>query len=310
MIVGGTSANSNNCCSADSDCCRGTCCSAPTLCSTTPKDVLFVTRNNARVRFLKAIGGVTLFLSIIEAGVGGAVFTYLNSSYNCGAFWVSFLTFAAAACAIVSKDRDWIISACVFASFSTPVALVGVYLESGTFQHFSGIAVCRGGDGERYYASPEYSSKRSYCLASRPPEDNVCYCAYKFEDEECAIIALNPIDASTKMTCNNIFTTYRQTLAASIAFCTFLVFFLFILSLVSCVILCCPIPQTTNEPEPKEEPIEEYTFGVTHSTAFSVLNSGNQHLHANDITRPIEHSDASDVDQPTEHLYTTTVATL
>ena len=246
-----------------------------------------------------------LIFSIIELGVGGAVYNYLDSTYVCGVFWVSILTFAAAACAIVSENRDWIISTCVLASVSIPVTVTGLLIESGTLQHLSGISACRGYDGERYYNGPRYDRELQYCSALKPPGINDCYCGHKLEDD-CTDIILKPIDASTKMTCGNIFTTYTGTLKASIGFCCLIIIFSFVISVMSCTILCCPTQLAPNQLEPKAEPFEEYTIGVTRSSARSVLNSDNEHLHA--ANQPNEHLHASYTDQPAEHTYAETGA--
>jgi hypothetical protein len=200
--------------------------------------------SQSHIRIIRVFGVLTLFFSIIEFGVGGAVYSFLDN-YNLGAFWVSLLALFAGFCATGSLNRGWVTGACVLASISIPIAFVASIRDGLSSPGFLLLSACASGHtsstGVKLYGDKSDHMAAQMCLMGSGAAfvQHGCYCVTA-GGSACGQYTLSSTTMSAKMDCGNVLTTYSSGLAASTAMCVLLLLLVLCLSIISCVILCCP----------------------------------------------------------------------
>ena len=215
---------------------------------------------------IKIFGILTILFSIIEFGVGGTVYSFLTN-YDLGAFWVSLIAFFAGFCALGSRNRGWVTGACVLASVSILIAFVGSVRDGIYSPGFLLLTACARGEKmatvAEYYGAASDHAAAGMCLMRSGPTfvSNGCYCVSS-GGSYCGQYTLSSNAMSASMNCGNILTTYSNGLAASTAMCVLILILVFCTSIISCVILCCPIKALIMKKEADELETKDSNFGI------------------------------------------------
>jgi hypothetical protein len=211
---------------------------------------------------LRIIGVICIIFGLIEFGVGGAIHNYLtNVTY--GAWWCAILVIAAGITAVVSLDRKWVVSTCVFASVSCLITLVGTVLDGIQSTKFLALTACSSNGKYNYGDAADYNAADA-CELSFNSVDNGCYCVSK-GGNNCAEYLLSPFAVEYKQNCGNILGNYANMLSASTAICVFSLIFVFFLAVLSCIILVCPSRTVGARGKSNEGTIEVGVTGDAHT---------------------------------------------
>lgn len=193
-------------------------------------------------KLLKIFGVLTITFSIVEACIGAAVYSFAVN-YRLGAWWISILAFFAGFCAIHTRNRGWVTGACILASISIGVTVIGSVVDSVAVSVLNGLSACvskNPNDRNQYYGNSEDYSKADACLPSAGnyvPDG--CYCVNHARDT-CYQFTISSFTKSYGMGCGNVINTYIKLLSASAAFSIMTSICITIISMISCSILCCP----------------------------------------------------------------------
>ena len=193
--------------------------------------------DSVHVLLMRIIGVLCIIFGLIEFGVGGGIHNYLtNVTY--GAWWCAILTIAAGITAVVSLDRKWVVSTCVFASVSCLITLVGAVLDGIQSTRFMNLTACSSNNRFNYGDAADYAAADA-CEASYNSAFNGCYCVSK-GGRNCGEYLLSPFAIEYKQNCGNILGNYANMLAASTAMCVISLILVFFLAVMTCTILVCP----------------------------------------------------------------------
>ena len=209
----------------------------------------------SKVGVLRLIGSLCICFSVIEAGLGGAIYTFLlhpNLLSGFGSWWAGILIFIAGACACFANNRSAVIAASVFSTSGVYLAALGLIadgMRSGTVSQYSkcgSIAVAT--DQSISFTGYSHANNTALCLTSQgfilnttPLNNGACYC---FDSTGlCTRFDLRLLS----QTCDGITTVYSKELIASTVLCAILVLFGCLLSSLTFTILC----QNTDKNSPE-----------------------------------------------------------
>ena len=202
---------------------RGGCCDCPD----TPL-------NGSHVVSMRIVGVLCILFGIVEFGVGGAIHNYL-SNITYGAWWSAILAVAAGITAVASLDRKWVVATCVFASIAFVMCLVGTVTDGPLSTKVLRMTACSS-NSQYNYGDEAYYAAANECEAKHNSNSRGCYCVDR--RDRCSEYILSRYAVEYNQNCGNILGNYANLLAASTAICALLSFLLFILSIMTCSILC------------------------------------------------------------------------
>ena len=193
--------------------------------------------DSVQVFLTRIIGVLCIVFGLIEFGIGGAIHNFLTKT-TYGSWWCGILVIAAGITAVVSLDRKWVVSTCVFASVSTLITFVGAVWDGIQSTRFLALTACSS-DGKYNYGEPADYQYSDLCEASYNSVSNGCYCVTK-GGKTCAEYLLSPFALEYKQNCGNILGNYANMLSASTAICVLSFILVLLLSILTCTILTCP----------------------------------------------------------------------
>jgi hypothetical protein len=193
--------------------------------------------------FLLKIGGTfCIIFGIIELGLGGTTYTYLEN-IKLGAWWCGILTIIAGCFAAAAYNRGFVVAACVLASISTVITLGGAIADGISAEYYQRLTACASIDAvtllEFNYGLPEDYDYANDCQKKLSFVPNGCYCVSK-GGKECKQLTLSQFATKNQQNCGNILGNYANTLSASTAFCVACLIMVFFISILTCTLLCCP----------------------------------------------------------------------
>ena len=199
--------------------------------------------DNVHGRLLKIGGSLCIVFGVVELGLGAYAYNFLDYP-QLGAWWCSILTVAAGIFAVAASKKGFVVTACVFASLSVVITLVGSIVDGISAQIFQSLTACSYTDPETSYIS-FYGHKGDYSAASECSEkesifDPINACSCVDSGAFCMKYALSDIAKGSSQNCGNILSTYSNVLSASTAFCVFCLLAVFFVSILTCTLLCCP----------------------------------------------------------------------
>ena len=193
--------------------------------------------------FLLKIGGTfCIIFGIVELGLGGTTYTYLEN-IKLGAWWCGILTIVAGCFAAAAYNRGFVVAACVLASISTVITFGGAIADGISAEYYQRLTACASIDAvtliEFNYGLPEDYDYANECQKKLSFVPNGCYCVSK-GGKECRQLTLSQFATKNQQNCGNILGNYANTLSASTAFCVACLIMVFFISILTCTLLCCP----------------------------------------------------------------------
>jgi hypothetical protein len=191
---------------------------------------------------LKIGGAFCIIFGVIELGLGGTTYSYLDG-IKLGAWWCGILTIVAGSCAAAAYNRGFVVAACVLASLSTVITLIGAIVDGISAEFFMQLTACSSTDSSTFIDF-NYGERADYkyadqCQKKLEYTTDGCYCVTKGGDI-CAVYTLSQFAKKSQQNCGNILGNYANTLAASTAFCVACLIMVFFMSVLTCTLLCCP----------------------------------------------------------------------
>jgi hypothetical protein len=191
---------------------------------------------------LKIGGTFCIIFGIIELGLGGTTYTYLEN-VKLGAWWCGILTIVAGCFAAAAYNRGFVVAACVLASISCVITLGGAIIDGISAEFYQQLTACSSTDAttgvEFNYGAPEDYKSADACQKTLPVVANGCYCVNK-GGSICREYTLSQFATKNQQNCGNILGNYANTLSASTAFCVACFIMVFFISILTCTLLCCP----------------------------------------------------------------------
>lgn len=216
------------------------CCGCPAVPKEDSYDFLV---GSKALRLLKLCGAASVLFSIVELGLGGAVFnTLLNRKL--GAFWAGILALYGGVAALYCETKTIAIITCVLSCASIVVTVAGGVLDGLGASVFSTLVACTSSDDRttKQYGDAAYFLYSDNCARNAKDDftfvSGGCYCVPTNGD--CYEYTLSPFAKSTAMSCGSIITRYTPTLIASVTLCGMLITCGIIISCISFALLCCP----------------------------------------------------------------------
>ena len=192
---------------------------------------------------LRIIGSITLAVAILELGLGGGLFNFLEN-VKTGAWWVGLITFCAGTCGAVSLNRDWVLAGFVLSIASCITAVVGAALDGVASHSIRAITACASkqdnfSDVIYYGLSRDYPGAQQCLFKTGTIESNGCSCVTRNND--CRDLFLSEWAKFYKKGCVDIINNYSFVLATSTAICTLCFVMAAILAIVSAIELFSPL---------------------------------------------------------------------
>jgi hypothetical protein len=191
---------------------------------------------------LKIGGAFCIIFGVIEIGLGGTTYSYLDD-LKLGAWWCGILTIIAGVCAAAAYNRGFVVAACVLASISTVITLIGSIVDGISAQFFRQLTACSSTNSatllEYNYGSRDDYKYADQCQKKLEYIADGCYCVTKNGDI-CAEYTLSKYSMKNQQNCGNILGNYANTLSASTAFCVACLIMVLFISILTCTLLCCP----------------------------------------------------------------------
>lgn len=216
--------------------------------------------DSTHVLLMRMIGVVCILFGLTELGLGGAIHNYLTN-VTFGAWWGGILTVVAGITAVVSLDRNWVISTGVFASVSCLINYVGAVWDGVQSTRVLNLTACTSGELYNYGDSADYRFAKQ-CVSNQARNgspSNGCYCVAK-GGKACAEYLLSPFAEQYKQNCGSILKNYANMLTASTAVCVVSSIFLLFLSILTYLVLSCP---ASTAGAAKKNNVESIENGVT-----------------------------------------------
>lgn len=229
-------------------------------------DPLSKIADNVHVKLLRIFGALTVIFSIIEAIIGILIYKF-TVNYTLGAWWISILAFLAGVCAIGTKSRGWVTGACVLATASVAVTLIGSIMDSIAASILIDLSACVSKDSnnlkQNYGNSRDYS-RADDCILLDGTSHVVdgCYCVTD-RGNYCGQFTISSFSRNYGMGCKNVIDTFPKMLVSSAAATVLTLACVIAVAVVSCVVLCCPtrsslIQYPAKDPEVGEDDIVVY----------------------------------------------------
>lgn len=216
--------------------------------------ISFSSRDVANVIVLRILGLILLVLSIAEVVIGSKIRLYIYTSF--GSYYVAIFSIVSSISSLISVNVGCVIVACVFSVLSVLVGIVGTTLDAIGYIVFDSIEGCLNNEYSYSYA-PGYNSAKyiaenigvctTTIIADNNP--NYCYCISSFN----STVIINA-DGSQKelsgcwqfdimdnsLNCNGLINDLPNYLKESASICGAIIFFSFILAVITCCSLCYP----------------------------------------------------------------------
>jgi len=185
---------------------------------------------------MRVLGIFLVLFSIIELGVGGAVYGYLQN-VSVGAWWCAMFTLITGFFAISSKNRNMVIAGCVASVISVILTLVGASVDGSAHSVFAGELGCLNTNTFTYTGSSTAKQSAYYCAGVYN------YYTYTSADSWQCVCTDNTLCYGYNLVsgnnCGGILLTYTPNLGASTAFCSILCIMVFAYSVLTCCTVCC-----------------------------------------------------------------------
>lgn len=208
-------------------------------CCATSNDIVI---DSVHSLLLKIGGAFCIIFGVIELGLGGTAYTYLDG-LKLGAWWCGILTIVAGSFAAAARKRGFVIVACVLASISIAITLSGAVVDGVSSRFFQDFTACSSTDSKTLL-SYNYGLKDDYAYADKCQESfafkaDACYCVQS-GGGYCREYSLSAFAKKNQQNCGNILGNYANTLSASTAFCVACLVMVFFMAILTCTLLCCP----------------------------------------------------------------------
>lgn len=177
---------------------------------------------------LRITGGIVLIASIIQFGIDISVYRSLTSP-KLGAFWSAIITFVTCVFAVLSSNRGITITAMVFSIIAVIVGIIGCIVDGLANSIISLLVACVSNTGT--VSGDANSGVFSDCFGF----SDDCSC---IQDNGNTCFFYNGGIAASN--CDNILTTYTRNLHGAIAFDLIATIGVFVVSIITCVAVCCP----------------------------------------------------------------------
>ena len=193
---------------------------------------------------LRILGSITFIFGIIELGLGGTVYNFLNN-VKLGGWWCGISVVICGFAASFPRNKGWVTVACVFASFSCVLTAIGAFNDGSNSIIIQNLTACSAFDGtnskfQNYGDSSDYSYSYTCMRTAKTTVSDACYCVSR-NGAYCGEYILSSYANALNLQCGDILKNYANALTSSAAFCALSLIMSIALSLLSCVVLCCPV---------------------------------------------------------------------
>lgn len=219
---------------------KADCCCIGGSCSSCPEPV----EDPIHISLLRIIGSVTFIFGVIELGLGGTVYNFLKN-VKLGGWWCGVPVVICGFFASFPKNKGWVTVACIFASFACVITAFGSVIDGANSILVQNLTACTSLDvvslkpihhGDE--SDVEYAVTCMHNAAVYVPD--ACYCVSR-QGAYCGEYILSSYANALNLRCSDILVNYANALTASAAFCALSLIMVIALSLLTCVILCCPV---------------------------------------------------------------------
>jgi len=154
----------------------------------------------------RVFGIFLIVCSIIELGIGGAVFSYLQN-VSSGSWWCAMFTLVLGICALFPSNKKVVIGGAIFSVISSVVCVVGASLDQHNYKIFSSLLGCYNSGTQTYTGAANGENIAKVCASEYGGQ---CACT---NNQLCY-----SFDLVSGNNCSGILTTYTPNLCASAVF--------------------------------------------------------------------------------------------
>lgn len=196
------------------------------------------------LRFMAALGSLTILVSIAQFAVGGFIFNHFESKRR-GSWWTGVLTLFAGYASVMIRKKGWITATCIISTFAIIAAGVGTVIDAIFYKLLNRLEACASLNEATKtvstYGRMDLQSSADSCLESLQIENenmiNNCACVSTPDDCYSFKLTSSVMEADG---CRGILTTMPRIVLTSTALCASVALLAFALAIGSCVIICCP----------------------------------------------------------------------
>lgn len=200
--------------------------------------------NPVHASLMRILGTLTFVFGIVELGLGGTVYNFL-SNVKLGAWWCAIGVVISGFIGSLPKNKRWVLVTCVFSSLSCVLTALGAYYDGSNSITYQNLSACSSTDKSTYQPVNKGNSAdfkaSSMCMVEKAESKyDVCYCVSE-GGGHCGEYTISKYGTALGLHCGDFLTTYANALTASAAFCALSFIMVVSLSILSCIVLCCPI---------------------------------------------------------------------
>jgi hypothetical protein len=201
------------------------------------------TVNPVHATLLRILGTLTFVFGVIELGLGGTVYNFL-SNVKLGAWWCAIGVVICGFIGSVPKSKRWVAITCVFSSMSCVLTALGAYYDGSNSITYQNLTACSSTDKTTYETidkgnKADYTAARACMFEKVESQFDVCYCVTG-GGGFCGEYAISKHALTLGLNCGDLLHTYANALTASAAFCALSFIMVVTMSILSCVVICCP----------------------------------------------------------------------
>lgn len=226
--------------SYDHDVEKADCCCQGGSCATCPEPIA----DPIHTSLLRILGSITFIFGIIELGLGGTVYNFLNN-LKLGGWWCGISVVICGFFSSFPRNKGWVTVACIFASFSCILTGIAAFNDGSNSIIVQNLTACSTFDGtsskfQNYGDPSDYTYSFTCMRTATTTVSDACYCVSR-NGAYCGEYVLSSYANALNLHCGDILKNYANALTSSAAFCALSLIMSIALSILSCVILCCPI---------------------------------------------------------------------
>lgn len=204
---------------------------------------------------LRSWGAVAFGVSIIQIGITSSVYEKIDT-FHLGAWWLGFSICVASLAAVVANNRISVYIACILSIMAFITGVFGSTIDFYAAHAFEGIQGCTGSDGKFFYGHSFAINPTESCYSTYSFENHNCYCILSTNSTltpfgtpsttnngiTCLMFDGNLVQGSTSRTdaCSALFTVWSPQLHAAAYFDVLATIAILVVSVLSCMVLCCP----------------------------------------------------------------------
>ena len=206
--------------------------------------------DSTHVKCFRVLGSLAIFFSILEFALGGSVYNFI-SNVQLGTWWAGLLAIIAGVTGIGSNNRGWATATCILASLATVIAAIAAGVEGANLNVFQNLTACARKDSSgniEVYGNHAEHKYAKMCVNNVRDEYvvNGCYCVAP-KGLICNQYSLSKFATNYKYGCGNILDDFTNYLITSLTFNIVIGVICLTLSIISCVVICCPRRSPLNQ---------------------------------------------------------------